>query len=60
MNIKGTFNVMEACVKQNIKKLVYSSSASVYGDADYEPMDENHRFNNKIFMELPKLHVKPC
>ncbi len=55
VNIKGTFNVMEACVKQNIKKLVYSSSASVYGDADYEPMDENHRFNNKNFYGATKI-----
>ena len=33
VNIEGTFNVLEACVKNNIKRLVYSSSASVYGDA---------------------------
>ena len=31
VNIGGTFNVLEACVNNNIKKLVYSSSASVYG-----------------------------
>ena len=42
VNIKGTFNVMEACVDQGIKRLIYSSSASVYGDAEYEPMDESH------------------
>src|SRR3989338_3365559 len=29
VNIEGTFNVLEACVKHKIKKLVYSSSASV-------------------------------
>jgi len=29
VNIEGTFNVLEACVKNNIKRLVYSSSASV-------------------------------
>ena len=33
VNIEGTFNVLEACVKNNIKRLIYSSSASVYGDA---------------------------
>jgi UDP-glucose 4-epimerase len=37
VNIRGTFNVLEACVKNNIKRLVYSSSASVYGDAVSEP-----------------------
>ena len=33
VNIRGTFNVMEACVAKGVKRLVYSSSASVYGDA---------------------------
>ena len=33
VNIKGTFNVLDACVKNNVKRLVSSSSASVYGDA---------------------------
>ena len=55
VNIKGTFNVMEACVSQGVKRLVYSSSASVYGDAEYEPMDENHPFNNKNFYGATKI-----
>ena len=33
VNIKGTFNVLEACLKNQVSRLVYSSSASVYGDA---------------------------
>ena len=33
VNIAGTFNILEACVNNNIEKLVWSSSASVYGDA---------------------------
>ena len=60
VNIKGTFNVMDACVKNNIQRLVYSSSASVYGDADSEPMDEDHPYNNKTFMEQRKLLPKQC
>ena len=60
VNIKGTFNVIDACVNENVRKLIYSSSASVYGDADYDPMDEDHRFNNKNFMEQQKLHPKLC
>jgi UDP-glucose 4-epimerase len=55
VNIAGTFNVIEACVNNNIKRMVYSSSASVYGDADYEPMDENHPFNNKNFYGATKI-----
>ena len=49
VNIRGTFNVMEACVKQGVNRLIYSSSASVYGDAVREPMDEDHPYKNKNF-----------
>jgi UDP-glucose 4-epimerase len=55
VNVRGTFNVLEACVKKNIKRLVYSSSASVYGDAVQEPMDEDHPFNNKNFYGATKI-----
>ena len=47
VNIEGTFNVLEACVKNGVKRLVYSSSASVYGDAVEVPMTEEHPFNNR-------------
>src|SRR5688572_3243814 len=49
VNIRGTFNVLEACVANRIPRLVYSSSASVYGDAVEEPMTEDHPFNNRNF-----------
>jgi UDP-glucose 4-epimerase len=55
VNVRGTFNVLEACVAQNVKRLVYSSSASVYGDAVSEPMDEDHPFNNKNFYGATKI-----
>ena len=55
VNIRGTFNVLEACRKLKIKKLVYSSSASVYGDAIEEPMEETHPFNNKNFYGATKI-----
>jgi len=55
VNIEGTFNVLEACVQNNIKRLVYSSSASVYGDAAEVPMTENHPFNNKNFYGASKI-----
>jgi UDP-glucose 4-epimerase len=55
VNIAGTFNVLEACVNNNIKKLVWSSSASVYGDAVELPMTENHPFNNKNFYGATKI-----
>lgn len=55
VNVRGTFNVMEACIKKGVKRLVYSSSASVYGDAVQEPMDEDHPFNNKNFYGATKI-----
>ena len=55
VNIAGTFNVLEACVKHNVKKLIYSSSASVYGDAVEVPMTEEHPFNNKNFYGATKI-----
>jgi UDP-glucose 4-epimerase len=55
VNVRGTFNVMEACVKNGVKRLVYSSSASVYGDAVDEPMTEDHPFNNKNFYGATKI-----
>jgi UDP-glucose 4-epimerase len=55
VNIEGTFNVLEACVENNIKRLIYSSSASVYGDAAEVPMTEYHPFNNKNFYGATKI-----
>ena len=55
VNIRGTFNVLEACRKQGVKKLVYSSSASVYGDAVEIPMTEDHPYNNRTFYGATKI-----
>lgn len=55
VNIRGTFNVMEACVAKGVKRLVSSSSASVYGDALTEPMDEQHPYNNMNFYGATKI-----
>jgi UDP-glucose 4-epimerase len=55
VNIAGTFNVLEACVRHGVKKLVWSSSASVYGDAVELPMTESHPFNNRNFYGATKI-----
>jgi len=55
VNIRGTFNVLEACVRHNVKKLVWSSSASVYGDAVELPMKENHPLNSINFYGATKI-----
>ncbi len=55
VNIAGTFNVLEACVRHKIKKLIFSSSASVYGDAQSVPMTEDHPFRNRNFYGATKI-----
>ena len=55
VNIEGTFNVLEACVKNNVERLIYSSSASVYGDASEVPMTETHPFRNRNFYGSTKI-----
>ncbi|MEK7353294.1 MAG: SDR family oxidoreductase [Chloroflexota bacterium] len=43
VNIKGMLNLLEACrTNPNLKRLVYSSSAAIYGEAKYMPIDEDH------------------
>ena len=54
-NVRGTFNVMEACRINKVKKLIYSSSASVYGDAIHSPMREDHPYLNKNFYGATKI-----
>lgn len=43
----GSFNVFEAAVEHGVKKVIAASSASVYGEPDYLPIDERHPFNNR-------------
>lgn len=53
--VDGTFNVFEACAKYNVKKVVFNSSASVYGNPSYLPMDEDHPYNNDTFYGAAKI-----
>jgi UDP-glucose 4-epimerase len=54
-NVVGTYNVVEAAQAARIKKVVYSSSASVYGDALFTPMTEEHPFNNRTMYGATKI-----
>ncbi len=42
-NIVGTIRLLEAMVNCGIRSLVFSSSATVYGEPQYLPLDEKHR-----------------
>ena len=41
-NATGIFNMLNIAVRNNIEKFIFSSTAAVYGDPKYVPMDENH------------------
>jgi UDP-glucose 4-epimerase len=41
-NVRGTLSLIEAMIACNVKKLVFSSSATVYGQPKYLPLDERH------------------
>lgn len=45
INIRGTLNMMEACRVNGVKKFVYASSSSVYGDHPVLPKKEGHEGN---------------
>ena len=55
VNIRGTFNVIEAAIKHKVQRVVFSSSASVYGDALAVPMTEDHPYNNLSFYGATKI-----
>jgi len=42
VNVSGTLNFLNACLNSSVKKIIYSSSSSVYGEPEYLPIDENH------------------
>jgi UDP-glucose 4-epimerase len=54
--VQGTFNVFEAAVAERVRKVVYASSASVYGAADVFPTEERHHpYNNRTLYGAAKL-----
>lgn len=55
VNVVGTYNIIEAAVRAGVKRIVYSSSASVYGNALTTPMTEEHPFNNRTMYGATKI-----
>ena len=56
--IDGTFNVLEAALRHRVKKVVAASSASVYGEPSYLPIDEAHPFNNRTLYGAGKIALE--
>ena len=55
VNIRGTLNLLEACRNSNVKRLVYSSSGAIFGEAKYLPIDEEHPLNPESPYAVSKL-----
>ncbi len=55
VNVKGTVNLLEACLNSNVKRLVYSSSGAIFGEAKYLPIDEEHPLNPESPYGVSKL-----
>src|SRR5690348_8031553 len=53
--IDGTVNVLESALRHGVKKIVAASSASVYGEPTYLPIDEEHPFNNRTLYGACKI-----
>jgi UDP-glucose 4-epimerase len=57
-NINGTINLLNAAVDCGVKNVVFSSSAAVYGEPDYVPMDENHPTRPENYYGFTKLEIE--
>lgn len=54
INIIGTIKVLECCAKFSVSKIIYPSSAAIYGTPHYLPVDEFHEKNGESFYGLSK------
>ena len=57
-NITGTINILNSAVKAGIKNIVFSSSAAVYGEPAYLPIDEDHPKNPENYYGFTKLEIE--
>ena len=57
-NITGTLNIMNAAVKYGCKKMIFSSSAAVFGAPEYLPIDEDHPKNPENYYGFTKLEIE--
>lgn len=57
-NISGTINIINSALKHNCKYMVFSSSAAVFGEPKYLPIDENHPKNPENYYGFTKLEIE--
>lgn len=58
VNIKGTFHVIQCCLEVDVKRITFASSASVYGNPRYVPVNEDHPFDNETLYGATKIAVE--
>lgn len=57
-NLCGTINILNAMCKADVKKIIFSSSAAVYGEPKYLPLDENHPTKPINYYGFTKLEIE--
>jgi UDP-glucose 4-epimerase len=57
-NISGTINILNSAVTAGIPRIVFSSSAAVYGELAYLPIDEKHPTAPENFYGFTKLEIE--
>jgi len=57
-NISGTIHILNAACEAGVKRLVFSSSAAVYGEPQYVPIDENHPKKPENYYGFTKLAIE--
>jgi UDP-glucose 4-epimerase len=57
-NINGTIHILNAMAGAGIKRLIFSSSAAVYGSPQYLPLDEKHPVNPENYYGFTKLEIE--
>lgn len=57
-NITGTINILNSAVKAGIQNIVFSSSAAVYGEPQYLPIDEEHLKSPANYYGFTKLAIE--
>ena len=57
-NINGTINILNSAVSHGCKNMVFSSSAAVFGEPQYLPIDEKHPKNPENYYGFTKLKIE--
>ena len=57
-NISGTINILNAAAEAGIRRIVFSSSAAVYGEPEYLPIDEQHPTSPENYYGFTKLEIE--